>query len=1022
MSGKCQVKLYLMAWVLSSVIMCPAQVLNQLASFNGADGDGPAAPVIQATDGNFYGTTTCGGTNQGGCGTVYKVTPSGTLTSLHTFCSQPHCADGDLPAAPLVQASDGNFYGTTSAGGNYAGSCTIGCGTVFRITPNGTLTTLHTFNGADGANPYAGLTQGRDGYLYGTTNGLQVDQGTFFRISLSGQFSSLGTLYSGSQLVQGSDGNFYGTTADGGSSSSDCQPDGCGTVFKITPSGTLTTLYEFCTQSNCPDGWLPQAGLVLAGDGSFYGTTSIGGRGAYQGQRRAGTIFKITPTGAFTTLYSFCSQPNCTDGGYSAGVLMQASDGNLYGTTQEGGTGKGTDGAGTIFRITTGGSFTSLYSFCLEACFLDGAGPEAGLIQAVDGMLYGTTFGGGYSLGGTVFSFQPNNSLLTVSTTGDGVVTSTDGYIDCPGVCTHIYADNTPITLNASPGQGSGFAGWSGGCTGTGTCNLVIRQNETVAATFATLYMLTVVADGSGSIVSADGYINCPGACSHAYLANTAVTLNAHPAPGWSLSNWSGACSGTGPCQITITQDQSVTGTFVQDSFALTVAVNGSGTVTSTDGYINCPGSCSHTYLSLTQVTLNAAPSQDWVFGGWDGACTGTGACTLTMTAPFSVGGVFSHALQFVATAPCRLVDTRNPTGTFGGPPLQAGVARSFPLPQQTPCDIPPTAEAYSLNVTLVPIGGHSVGLLTVWPTDENQPNVSIMNSWDGRFKANAAIIPAGTNGAVSVYSSDTTNVVLEIDGYFVPTNSSTLAFYPLPPCRVADTRNPDGALGGPYLSTNTERDFPVLDASACNIPNTAQAYSLNFTVIPRSDQVWVFTAWPFGQNQPGTSTLNAPTGTVVANAAILPAGTNGEIATSASADTDVAIDINGYFAPAAAGGLSLYPVAPCRVLDTRKVGNGAPFTGTLQPPADPVTSVCGLPSTSEAYVFNATIVPAGNPVYVLTLWPDGGQFPNVSTLNAYDGAVTSNMAIVPTTNGSLDADAAGLTQLILDISGYFAQ
>ncbi len=119
------------------------------------------------------------------------------------------------------------------------------------------------------------------------------------------------------------------------------------------------------------------------------------------------------------------------------------------------------------------------------------------------------------------------------------------------------------------------------------------------------------------------------------------------------------------------------------------------------------------------------------------------------------------------------------------------GVARSFPIPQQTPCDIPSTAEAYSLNVTLVPIGAHPVGLLTLWPAGENQPGVSLMNSWDRRFKANATIVPAGSDGAVSVFSTGTTNVVLDIDGYFEPVSSSTLAFYPLPPCRVADTRDP---------------------------------------------------------------------------------------------------------------------------------------------------------------------------------------------------------------------------------------
>jgi YVTN family beta-propeller protein len=373
-------------------------------------------------------------------------------------------------------------------------------------------------------------------------------------------------------------------------------------------------------------------------------------------------------------------------------------------------------------------------------------------------------------------------------------------------------------------------------------------------------------------------------------------------------------------------------------------------------------------------------------------------------------------ALQFVPVTPCRLVDTRQT-----GNPIQGGTSQSFPVPQLGNCNIPSTAAAYSLNVTLVPPPGGTVGFLTVWPTGQDQPGSSLMNSWDGRFKANAAIVLAGANGAVSAYSSDTTNLVLDINGYFAPVSGSTLAFYSLAPCRVADTRNPNGPLGGPFLTANQERDFPVLDASSCNIPSSAAAYSLNFTVVPRNDQVWVFTAWPFGDTLPGTSTLNAPTGTVVANAAIVPAGTSGKVATLASADTDLLIDINGYFAPAGFGGLSLYPVGPCRVLDTRKVGDGAPFTGQLSPPVNVEDSVCGIPTDAEAYVFNATLLPAGGPVYYLMLWPDGGRQPNVSTLNAYDGAVTSNMAILPTINGSIDAYAAGLTQLLLDISAYFA-
>jgi hypothetical protein len=242
----------------------------------------------------------------------------------------------------------------------------------------------------------------------------------------------------------------------------------------------------------------------------------------------------------------------------------------------------------------------------------------------------------------------------------------------------------------------------------------------------------------------------------------------------------------------------------------------------------------------------------------------------------------------------------------------------------------------------------------------------------------------------------------------------------------VADTRSstyPQG-LGTPHLSHGVARDFPVLESSCIPQNVNAAAYSFNLTAIPYpalGNPLAYLEVWPTGnQPQNPVSTLNNPTGTYVANAAIVPAGTAGQITAFASDNTDLAIDINGYFAAAGTGGLSLYPTVPCRVIDTRKIGNGQPFTGTLSPPVDVVDSACGIPSTAAGYVFNATVVPSPSLSY-LTLWPDGQNQPVVSTLNAVDGWITSNMAIVPSVNGKIDAYAAGMTQLILDISSYFA-
>jgi hypothetical protein len=381
-----------------------------------------------------------------------------------------------------------------------------------------------------------------------------------------------------------------------------------------------------------------------------------------------------------------------------------------------------------------------------------------------------------------------------------------------------------------------------------------------------------------------------------------------------------------------------------------------------------------------------------------------------TTTANFTL----TPTLRFIAATQCRVADTRNPNGPFGGPFMSAGSTRSFAIPNSA-CGIPSTAQAYSLNVTVAPKA--KLAYLTMFPCGQAQPFVSTLNS-DGRVKAAAAIVPAGTNGAVCIYVTDDTDVILDINGYFVPaTTPSSLAFSPVTPCRLVDTRQAPGPLGGPSLQGNgAARSFP-LRSSSCNVPAAAQAYSLNFTSVPKGGLDYL-TTWPTGQLQPSVSTLNAPTGTITANAAIVAAGTNGAISVFVSNDSDLVIDINGYFAPPGPGGLSLMNVAPCRVLDTRIPSGSPPFKGTRD--VNVAASGCGAPASAQAYVLNATVVPSGVLGY-LTLWPQGATQPMVSTLNAADAAITSNMAIVPTTNGSISAFAQDPTHLVLDLSGYFA-
>ena len=270
--------------------------LYQFCKTKCTDGAHPTAGLVLATNGDFYGTTYYGGAH--GAGTVFKITAAGVLTTLYSFCASKNCPDGTNPYGGLVQATDGNFYGTTQYGGLHSD------GTVFRITPAGGFESLHSFHyPVDGEWPYGTLIQATDGYLYGTTYfggelkpGVAAS-GTVFRISLGGTLATVHPFnfnkgeggYIQSGVIQASDGNLYGTTGSGGGN---CE---CGTVFRVTPAGKLTTLHDFSNS----DGTHPYAALMQATDGNLYGTTYGGGASIF------GTLFKITTAGTFTLLHSF---------------------------------------------------------------------------------------------------------------------------------------------------------------------------------------------------------------------------------------------------------------------------------------------------------------------------------------------------------------------------------------------------------------------------------------------------------------------------------------------------------------------------------------------------------------------------------------------------------------------------------------------------------------------------------------------------------------------------------------------
>jgi len=372
-----------------------------------------------------------------------------TETILYSFGSQPN--DGYYPQAGLVQGSDGNFYGTTFFGGANGG------GTVFRISPSGSYRSLYSFGSspADGGEP-SGLVQGSDGNFYGTSDGGTYGLGTVFRISpigietilySFGTFNGDGYYPSGTGLVQGSDSNFYGLTYFGGTY-------GLGTVFRISPSGSYTILYSFGSQPN--DGQNPNTGPIQGNDGNLYGATVRGGTYGL------GTVFRISPIGIETILYSFGSSLN--DGIYPVSELVQGSDGNFYGTTKAGGTSTDCDGGcGTVFRISPSGVETILYS--LGSSPTDGQHP-GGLVQGSDGNFYGTTGYGGANGDGTVFKLDvglgPINTNCTYTLSATSVTLTAKGGAKTVSVkakgtgCEWTAVSNDPFIRITSGGSGTG--------------------------------------------------------------------------------------------------------------------------------------------------------------------------------------------------------------------------------------------------------------------------------------------------------------------------------------------------------------------------------------------------------------------------------------------------------------------------------------------------------------------------------------------------------------------------------------
>jgi uncharacterized repeat protein (TIGR03803 family) len=396
------VLLTLVVVLLLSANALHAQTFTVLYNLGSVAG-GPTSPtnpgiIAQGRNGDLYTVTPTGCGAFNGFGTGVSVTPAGKVKVL--ACLDQANDQGD-PVSGVTMGTDGNFYGSSN-GGDYYGS-------VWEMSAAGKLTTFGVFSASP--NIFTPLTPpviGMDGSLYGTaeeggTAGLCTygfgGCGGIYKIKSSGKgytllypFDQTNGANSYSPLLVGTDGNFYGTTYVGGSVSGSFK--NTGVVFKMTPSGRYSVLYAFCALANCDDGANPYGGLVQATDGNFYGTTEYGGTGA--GGLRQGVVFKLTPAGHFTVLHSFCSVAGCTDGANPYGGLVQATDGNFYGTTTSG----GTHSYGGIFQITPSGKYKVLYNFD----YTTGAYPEVTLIQHTNGVLYGDTSQGGTARVGVFFS------------------------------------------------------------------------------------------------------------------------------------------------------------------------------------------------------------------------------------------------------------------------------------------------------------------------------------------------------------------------------------------------------------------------------------------------------------------------------------------------------------------------------------------------------------------------------------------------------------------------------------------
>ncbi|HLJ44419.1 MAG TPA: nidogen-like domain-containing protein [Bryobacteraceae bacterium] len=874
----------------------------------------------------------------------------------------------------------GYFQGTTTSSGGTTSYWAAGRSFSWAGTWAATVTSYGSGGGA--------VTQGN--FVIAKTNSTILNNGS------TGQYGQ-----ASNQIAQFSNINFLGGLWTDLGESSGCCFDPIftsSTPWPGTAPGSATTTGY---------GWLNKGASVLDGNplafwGNFNGVNQV--TATWTSDSIAGLNFCPATPSPFTGTFS-TPLGTMTVTGTGSTLTGTIPNGPTFTGTVTGNTWTGTytgpNGPGTFTFTNNGNGFTGSYT---------------------------PTNGTPIGLSGTPTTEPVVNNLVATIPPSlpviiDGVNQSSPQTVTWTAGTSHTIAAGQP-----SPSNGTQyvFSYWTDGGASSHT---VIAPSTPVnyTAVYGTEYYLTVTAGTGGSVSPASGYYN----------SGTTVQIAAVPAAGYAFTGWTGSGSGSytgtaNPAVLTTNSPIAETANFapfvVQYSLTTNVSPAGAGAVTVS------PTSANGMYNAGSVVQITAAANSGYLFAGWLGDLSGlTNPQNLTMNGAHTVTATFvasnTTGLGFIPMNSCRIVDTRagsGKSGAFGAPSLGAGGSRDFPILSGN-CNIPANVRAYSMTITAVPSSG-ALGYLTAWPAGQAQPLVSTLNATDGSPTANQAILPAGTNGSISVFVSNPADVIIDINGYFIPPGGGAMAFYPVTPCRIADTRagqGKTGVYGAPSIPFNQSRDIPV-PASGCGIPANAQAFSLNVTALPAAGKLNFVTAWPTGMPMPVASSLNSFLGKVQANAAIVAAGLNGAVSFFVSDTTDLIVDINGYFAPpGGTGALFFNNITPCRVADTRGAtgmfgGPSVPFNAERDFPLR--QSSCGLPATAQAYSLNMTVVPQGQLIY-LTTWPGTpAQLPIVSTLNAFDGRVIANAAIVPAGGtGGIGVFVSNTTDLVIDVNGYFA-